>query len=85
MSDLMITIIKKWGNSLVLKIPNSLAKDMQLSQGSVVEVAVAGGRMLIKPKEPPKISLTHMLKGITKGNLHAAQDCGGGAPGQETL
>jgi len=80
----MVTIIKKWGNCLALRIPSSLAKDMQLSEGSVVEVAVANGRMLIKPEGHSRNPLSQLLKGIAKSNRHPGQNYGN-AVGRERL
>ncbi len=78
----MTAIVQKWGNSLALRIPSSLARDIHLHQGSVVEMAVVEGRMVLKPKRQCKIPLSQMLKRITKNNRHSEQNCGG-ASGQE--
>ncbi|HAM34469.1 MAG TPA: AbrB/MazE/SpoVT family DNA-binding domain-containing protein [Elusimicrobia bacterium] len=80
----MTTTIQKWGNSLALRIPISLAKDIHLHQGSVVDIAVVEGRMVLKPKGERRVSLAQMLKGITKTNRHSEQDWGG-VFGQEVL
>jgi len=72
----MITIVQKWGNSLALRIPSAFARDIHLRQGSMVEMAVVEGEMVVKPKGQCKISLSHMLKGITKNNRHSEQNCG---------
>lgn len=73
----MVTTIKKWGNSLALRIPSTLARDMHLSPGSLVEMAIVAGKMVIKPEGQRKISLSKMLKGITKNNRHSEQNCSG--------
>jgi len=80
----MTTTVQKWGNSLALRIPSSLAKDIHLHQGSVVDVAVVEGKMVMKPKGERKVSLAQMLNGITKANRHSEQNWGG-AMGQEAL
>ncbi|MFA6093003.1 MAG: AbrB/MazE/SpoVT family DNA-binding domain-containing protein [Elusimicrobiota bacterium] len=80
----MTTTIQKWGNSLALRIPSSLAKDIHLRQGSLVDVAIVEGRLVLRPKGERKVSLAQMLKGITKENRHSEQDWGG-AFGQEAL
>lgn len=72
----MTTTVQKWGNSLALRIPSSLAKDVNLHQGSVVEVAVVEGKMVVKPKGQRRYSLPRMLKGVKKGNLHTEHDWG---------
>lgn len=79
----MNATVQKWGNSLALRIPSSLAKDVHLHQGSVVEVAVVEGKMVVEPKGERRYSLSHMLKGIKKNNLHAEQEWG--TAGRESL
>ncbi|MCX5794271.1 MAG: AbrB/MazE/SpoVT family DNA-binding domain-containing protein [Elusimicrobia bacterium] len=80
----MTTTIQKWGNSLALRIPSSLAKDIHLHQGSLVDMAVVEGKMVLKPKGERKYSLSQMLKGITKANRHSEHDWGGPV-GKEAL
>ena len=80
----MNATIQKWGNSLALRIPSPLAKDIHLHQGSVVHLTVVEGKMLVKPKGQRKISLSQMLQGITKHNRHSEQDWGQSV-GQENL
>ena len=75
----MTTIVQKWGNSLALRIPSALAKDIHLHQGSMVDMAVIEGEMVVKPRGKSKISLAHMLKGITKNNRHTEQNSGDAA------
>lgn len=78
----MTTIVQKWGNSLALRIPSALAKDVHLHQGSMVEVAVVEGKMVVEPKGQSRLSLPRLLKRITKSNRHSEQDWGRAA-GQE--
>ena len=72
----MNATVQKWGNSLALRIPSALAKDVDLHQGSVVEVAVVKGEMVVTPKKERKLSLAQMLRGITKENCHSEQEWG---------
>ena len=72
----MTATVQKWGNSLALRIPKSLANDVDLHQGSVVELTVVEGEMVVKPKNERKLSLAQMLKRVTKKNLHAETDWG---------
>ncbi len=80
----MDTTVQKWGNSLALRIPSALAKDVRLRQGSVVEVVVVEGTMVVKPKDGRRYSLSRLLKGITKANRHVEQPSGRGV-GKEAL
>lgn len=73
----MDTTVQKWGNSLALRIPRSLAKDIHLHQGSVVGVTIIGGKIVVKPRRQRYYALAKLLKGITKRNRHAEVDWGG--------
>lgn len=83
-TEAMNATVQKWGNSLALRIPSSVAKDINLRQGSSVEVAVEGGKMIVKPTKKRKLSLAELLKGVTKENRHT--ELSWGAPlGREIL
>lgn len=72
----MNATVQKWGNSLALRIPSSVAKDIRLRQGSAVDIAVENGRIIVKPEKKKKLSLSRLLNGVTKVNLHAELDWG---------
>jgi len=72
----MTGTIQKWGNSLALRIPSSLAKDARLAQGAVVELALVDGQLVVKPKARRRYSLTQLLKGVRRDNLHGEHDWG---------
>jgi len=63
----MQAYVKKWGNSLGLRIPLQLAKQLNLHQGSAVTLEIDDGRLII---QPPKYSLDNMLDEITPTNQH---------------
>lgn len=63
----MLAHIQKWGNSLGLRIPMQLARQLQLHQGSSVTIEIEQGRIII---QPPKYDLETMLKDITPENQH---------------
>jgi len=75
--------VQKWGNSLAIRIPSSLAKDIHLHQGSLVKVAVINGSMMVKPNRQKKYSLSQLLRGVTKSNRHSETDWSGPV-GKET-
>ena len=68
--------IKKWGNSLALRIPKAFADDIGASEGTVVEVAVAAGRLVASPVRRPKVKLADLLAKVTKLNLHKEVETG---------
>ncbi len=71
--------IKKWGDSLAIRLPTTLAKDMGLQDGALVDLSVTQGGILIRPqKSTPKYDLASLLDQITDENLHA--EVGTGEP-----
>ena len=73
----MNTTVQKWGNSLALRIPRSVAKDVHLHQGSVVDMTLVAGKIVVKPRRQRRYALAQLLRGVTKRNRHAAVDWGG--------
>ncbi len=41
--------IAKWGNSLALRLPKSLAEDLRLVEGATVDLRVEHGALVIVP------------------------------------
>lgn len=82
--DGMNATVQKWGNSLALRIPSSVAKDLQVGRGSSVDILVEDGRMIVRPAKKRKVSLARLIHGMTEKNRHSAHDWG--APvGRELL
>lgn len=61
--------VAKWGNSLAVRIPKGVADDAHLVDGTEVEIAVEGGRVVLAPT-PPTYCLEDLLAGITDDNQH---------------
>ena len=78
----METTIKKWGNSLALRIPKALAEEAGLYYELSVELLLLDGKLVIAPIEQPKLDLEAMLDQITEDNLHSEVNVGP-AVGQE--
>jgi antitoxin MazE len=78
----MNATIQKWGNSLALRIPSAVARDTHLENGSIVNLAVRQGKVVIEPAKKEKYRLDDLLKGVSKKNLHASVETGPAA-GQE--
>ncbi len=72
----MTTRVRKWGNSLALRIPKAVARDSRLENGSVVNLAVRGGKVVVEPVQKTKYQLDELLKGVSKKNIHAGVDTG---------
>jgi antitoxin MazE len=80
----MTAKVQKWGNSLALRIPKTLANEFRLAQGSAVELRVVDGKMIIEPLRPPQYRLEDLLRRVSKRNRHAEIKTGRPV-GKETL
>jgi antitoxin MazE len=67
----MTTKIQQWGNSLALRIPKAFAAEANLHKGSVVDVSEEGGKIILTPVRKRKFTLSGLLSGVTKKNIHA--------------
>lgn len=72
----MKTRVRKWGNGLALRIPESLAAQIGLEPDSPVELSLRGKELVIEPVTPPELSLDDLLAKVTGHNLHGEVDTG---------
>jgi len=70
------TKIRKWGNSLGVRIPKSFAIEADVSEGSTVDVSLVDGNVVLKPVRKPRIDLDELLEAITTENVHEEIDSG---------
>jgi len=77
------TQIRKWGNSLAVRIPKSVAADLGVVQDSSVELSVEDGFLLIRPSTASPYALETLLAAVTVENLHAEVEEPGTAIGKE--
>jgi len=68
--------VRKWGNSLALRIPKTFAEDAAVREGSVVDLSVSEGRLVAVPVRKKRITLKHLLRGMKRGSLHREVDYG---------
>jgi antitoxin MazE len=68
--------VKKWGNSLAVRIPIAVAQDLGLSENSTVQITSDGAVATIKPKKGDKVSLKELVARITPDNRHQEVDWG---------
>jgi antitoxin MazE len=73
----METVVKKWGNSLGIRIPKLFVREFSLRDGSFVDINDKGDEIVIKPIQ--KDILTEMLDKINKSNLHEVIETDGPA------
>jgi antitoxin MazE len=68
--------VQKWGNSLALRIPKSCAVESSIEQGTLVDVSVVEGKLVVAPSTDKKYTLEELLDGVTKRNIHSEIDTG---------
>lgn len=66
--------IRRWGNSLGVRIPQVVAERSRLTEGTPVEIFVQLSDVVIRPK---RLSLDDLLVEVTPDNCHTAMDWGG--------
>jgi len=72
----MQTKIRKWGNSLALRIPKSFALHANLRQDELVDISIDNDKIIITPIGEKEYSLDELLEGISEDNLHGEFDTG---------
>lgn len=68
--------VQKWGNSLAVRIPQSLAGQIDVEEGTAVELCVRDGELIVRPDRSPKLSLSTLLKDCKPSQLHGETDFG---------
>ena len=65
--------ISKWGNSLAVRIPKTVAEHWGVEEGSAIDIVQSGDRLVLRKKG---YDLSDMLAAVGPGNLHPAVDTG---------
>ena len=65
----METQIKKWGNSLGIRLPKAFAEEVKLKEGGRVNVSLEDGRIVLIPLASTE-NLFDLLSKITPENVH---------------
>lgn len=66
----METRIGKWGNSLALRIPRSVAARTGITLNAAVELTPRGEQLVVSVLKRPDEELDDLLAGVTEDNLH---------------
>jgi antitoxin MazE len=67
--------VSKWGNSLGVRLPRSLAEHIDVHEGQTVEISVDGARLTVEPIRPA-LSLRDLLVNMTPEAMREAFDWG---------
>ena len=65
----MAVIVKKWGNSLAVRLPQAVAREANISLEQEVRVTASGGKIIIEPAQP-SFDIDDLVKAITAENRH---------------
>lgn len=72
----MSTKVRKWGNSLAVRIPKVVAEEAGVYEESEVEMNSVDGKIVISPSLTRKYSLKKLLSNVRKEKLHGETDTG---------
>lgn len=72
----METTVSKWGNSLAVRIPRSLAREAQLAEGDSLTMDMDAEGRIVMSSARKTYKLSELVAGITPKNLHRAIDWG---------
>ena len=72
----MKTRVRKWGNSLAVRIPKSFATEARLTENAPVELSLVDGKLVVQSVVQPQPTLEELLRGITDENLHGEWNTG---------
>jgi len=64
----MTVPLKKWGNSLALRIPKDIATTLAIEYNSNMELSVVDGALILKPQKSSR--LENLVSKINSSNLH---------------
>jgi antitoxin MazE len=80
----MKTTAQKWGNSLAIRVPKSVAQQAGLKVKDDLEIEVREGTLVLRPHLRRVYRLEDLVKRISPRNLH--KELGFGEPvGREAL
>lgn len=72
----MKTTAQKWGNSLAIRVPKSVAVQVGLKAQDDLEIEVQDGNVVLKPHLRRVYRLDDLVKRITPKNLHSEIETG---------
>jgi len=70
----MNVAVKKWGNSLAIRIPKDIVQSLSIENDSIVEMNIEKGVLVIVPKK--QTELEYLVSRITAENLHKEVNTG---------
>jgi antitoxin MazE len=72
----------KWGNSLALRIPAAFAQEVSVGEGSIADLSVENGCLIVRPLTEPIYDITELVGLIRESNLHGEIETGSAVGGE---
>jgi antitoxin MazE len=72
----METVIKKWGNSLAMRLPNAIVTQFKILDGTKVRLVIKKNKIEIIPEKSPELTLDDLLARVTPQNIHGETNWG---------
>jgi antitoxin MazE len=72
----MVTRVSRWGNSLGLRLPKALAEELEIEEGTAVELTVSEGSLVVRPSVEGRYELEELLSEVREDNLHGEIETG---------
>ena len=67
----------KWGNSIALRIPGALARELHVAEGTAAELRVRNGALVVTPVGPSRgYDIDKLAAAITPENRHGETETG---------
>lgn len=68
-------VLKRWGNSLAVRIPASIASELSLTEGQEVHVEVMDGRVTVQPhRAMRRFSRERLIQQFRAGKLERHEE-----------
>ncbi len=64
-----------WGNSLGIRLPQTITQQMGLKQGDLVAISTEGNKIVLSPARP-RYTLDELLRDVTPNRQHDEVDWG---------
>ena len=72
----MRTKVRRWGNSLAVRISKTYADDIGIKENSRIEISLADGDLVLSPARTTTFTLKRLLAAVTEENLHQEVETG---------
>ncbi len=66
---MVIQKISMWGNSLGIRLPQTITQQMGLNPGDLITISMEGNRIILSPAKP-RYTLDELLKDVPSDQQH---------------